>query len=311
MKHALHSPDFLRKRAVMRLTFAAMIASAILAPLILSTFCLPLNGLRDSNENYGPNGITVELLAAAVLAMVPAACLGGLAMHRGATSRNEASTLGWSVLGGVLFLGACVCCASISMIGADDSGPTGLEVLGLALLFTTLGSIVSGPTGFAFGLLFLIALSPLTSRLARPSIVTPADATRGAAVLLLVASGVATICAAVVHVHVANFARDHLALDTPWLAFALFPLPLALSAFVFELKSLLETRTILRLRNAILSDAHPEYHPGDIPPEEDATPLTELDRKSTDKRVLVVRASSAYRGGEARSARVYVGVSAM
>ena len=128
--------------------------------------------------------------------------------------------------------------------------------------------------------------------------------------MLLVASGVALVCASTVQIHVAAFAHDHLALDAPWLAFAVFPLPLALSAFVFELTSLLETRTILRLRNAILSGAHPEYHPGDIPPEEDATPLTELDRKSTDKRALVMRASSAYRGGEARSAGVYVGVSA-
>ena len=92
-------------------------------------------------------------------------------------------------------------------------------------------------------------MSPLTSRLTRPSVVTPADARRGAADLLLVASGVAAVCAGVVHVHVAIFARDHLALATACLAFAVFPLPLALPlplplplalyAFVFALKSLL------------------------------------------------------------------------
>jgi len=307
---ALHGPDLLRKRAVMRLTFAAMIASAILAPLILGSAMLAMGSL--SWEGGSPSGITVELLCTATLAMFPAACLGGLAMHRGAAMRNESSVLGWSVLSGVLFLGTSVCCAAL--VDANFTVLPDLDAMllamGAVLLTTLVGSIVSGPMGFAFGLLFLLALSPLTSRLTRPSIVTPADALRSGAVMLLVASGVALVCASTVQVHVAAFAHDQLALDAPWLAFAVFPVPLVLCAFVFELTSLLETRAVLRLRDAMLSDAHPEVHPGDISPEEDATPLTELDRKSTNKRLLVMRTSSAYRGGEAQSARVYVGVSA-
>lgn len=285
---ALHGPDLLRKRAVTRLTLAAMIASAMLAPLILGTTFL---ALTSTNWDSGPVGITVEMLCAAVLAMVPAACLGGLAMHRGAAMRSESSVLGWSVLSGVLFLGACVCCAGL--VSFQHAGHRSLEdilnMMGSLLILTMVGSIVSGPTGFAFGLLFLVALSPLTARLTRPSIVTPAHASRGSAVMLLVASGVALLCASAIHGRVDSFAHDQLALDAPWLAFAVFPVPLVLCAFVFELTSLLETRAILRMRNAILSGAHPEYHPGDIVPEEDATPLTELDRKSTNKRLLLLR----------------------
>jgi hypothetical protein len=58
----------------------------------------------------------------------------------------------------------------------------------------------------------------------------------------------------------------------------------------------------------ILHGTHPEYYPGDIAPDEDAIPLTEADRRSANKRALMRRESSAYRGGEGNAVRVYVGV---
>lgn len=56
-----------------------------------------------------------------------------------------------------------------------------------------------------------------------------------------------------------------------------------------------------------MNGTHPEYHPGDIAPEADAIPLTEADRKSAVKRVLMRRASNAYRG-DAGAINVYVGL---
>lgn len=307
MTSPLHRADLLRKRAVMRLTLAAMITSAILAPLVLGSVCLAL-GQMSWDESGSPNAITVEMLAAATLAMAPAACLGGFVMHRGATSRNEGAMLGWGALAGVLFLGACIGCAAIpAMISSDDSRATALDVLMIMLLATTIGSIVSAPMGFAFGLLFLIPLSPLTSRLAHPSTLTPADALCSGAVMLLVASGVALVCASTVQEPVAIFVQEHLALRAPWLALALFPVPLALFACAFELQSLWETHTILRQRSAILSNTHAEYHPGEMEPGEGAIPFTELDRKAPKKRVLLQRSTSAYRGNNAAETSVYVG----
>lgn len=309
MKLALHTPDSLRQRAAMRLTFGAMITSAILAPLILCTVWLGFDAMQDPvDEGGGPVGITVDLLVATMLQMIPAACFGGLAMHRGATLGSEASAVGWALIGGVLFFGASMLCAALaSLDGLPDFGFM-LIAMGVVFLFTVIGAIVSAPMGIAFGVLFLIALHPLTLRLDAPFIDTPASAMRTSALMLLVATGVATLFAAAIHMPVATFAHNHLALDCTWLAVVVVPAPLALSSLIFLVIGLLETHALHRQRSAILNGTHPEYLPGHIRPEEDATPLTERDRESGRKHLLVMRTPTAYRGGEARMPAVYVGV---
>jgi hypothetical protein len=300
----------LRTSAVRRVTLAAMITSAFLAPLILGTFCRGIDSMVASDEGSGPSAITVELLTGAVLAMIPAACLGGFAMYRGATKRSEAHTLGWATVGGVLFLGAalgCVVLASRVFTGTathtDSDSPA---MLIWPLIMMILGSIVSAPFGAAFGVLFLVAQNRVTLRLEHPSADTPASAMRNSAAMLLLASGVAGLCAIAVRIPVAVFLRSHLDLDAPWFAI-LLPAPLALSAVLFVLLGIQQTRSLHRTRQTILSGTHPEYYPGDIAPEEDAVPLTEADRRSANKRTLMRRESSAYRGGEGDAVRVYVG----
>lgn len=292
------SAETLRKRATWRLTLAATIASAFLAPMILSTFWFALN-----SHNHGKGDIgSLDLRVAAILAMIPAACLGGLAMHRGATLRSSACALRWALGGGVLFLGASVLCAGVSTFLVGQSPDR--WVVPFAICLPIVGSVVSAPMGIAFGILFLIGLEPLTRRLQRPAIDTPTSATLTSTLMLCVATGVAMLFAAANHVPVAH---NHVALDAAWLARILLPaLPMSTLAFAFV--GLRETRALHRERSAILSGTHPEYLPGNIAPEEDATPLTERDRESGQKRLLVMRTPTAYRGGEARIPAVYVGV---
>ena len=230
MNLALPTPEALRQRATTRLTLAAMIASAFLAPLIFSTVWLGFDAMADSaDEGNGPFGITVALLIATTLAIIPAACLGGVAMHRGAKRRSQASAVGWAMVGGGLFLGASMLCIVLaSLDGLPDSWFI-LIVMGVVFLITVIGAIVSAPMGIAFGALFLIALHPMTLRLDDPSIDTPASAMRTSALMLLVATGVATLFAAAIHVPVATFAHNHLALDCAWIAVGVLPAPLALS----------------------------------------------------------------------------------
>ena len=97
---ALHGPDLLRKRAVTRLTLAAMIASAMLAPLILGTTFL---ALTSTNWDSGPVGITVEMLCAAVLrcasqrswrrrsSSIPSAWIGGSSRRNCVSSSPQRS----------------------------------------------------------------------------------------------------------------------------------------------------------------------------------------------------------------------------
>ena len=300
--------DALRKRTVWRLTLAAMITSAILAPLVLGAFSLWIGSMNWAEGPPLP-GITVALLAVAMLAMIPAACLGGLAMHRGARLRSEASTVGWGLIGGVLFLGAAACCCAL--LSFDFANIPDLESalvgMGILILMTIIGSIVSAPMGLAFGVLFLSALRPLLSRLEHPAVDTPATAMRFSSRMLLVASTVAFLCAATIQAPIATFMHDHLGMDSCWFGLVVFPSPLAFSAFAFALVDLLETRALYRTRTAILAGNHSEYTPGDIAPDADAVPLTEADRKSANKRLLQRRDASAYRGGATQKATVYVG----
>lgn len=303
--HALHGTDLLRKRTIMRLTLAAMVASSILAPLVLGAVTLSIGSAFDGS---GPGAISLKSLAAAALAMVPAALFGGFAMHRGASQRSESATIGWAVLGGVLFLGAAIVCSACTSAQATEL-PRVPELMMLAVMMTGIGSILSAPAGFAFGLLFLIALSAVVARLDRPAEDTPAHAALASTAMLFVAAAVSLVPASAIEADYFRFVVTHLGAGIPaWTRFAVFTGPLALTALAFLLVGLSEKRTYYRARRAILRGTHPEYYPGDIAPDEDAVPLTEADRRRANKRTLMRRESSAYRGGEGDATRVYVGL---
>lgn len=289
----------LRGRAEARLTAAAAITSCMLA-LILGTVMLAL-GSGFAGDGSG-SGVDIRSLGAAVLSMVPAGFFGGAAMHRGATRRNEGSALGWATLGGVGFLSTSLIC----LLLATANGHL-LEAMGLVIIVSAIGAIVSAPTGFAFGLLFLIALSPTRAHLETPAQDAPSQASRASAGMLIVAALVAAVCAASLEVPYVDFVLDLGLHVAAWTRFVVFVGPFLIALLPFAMVAAREERALEAHREAILRGTHPEYYPGDIAPDALAIPLTSADRESPNKRALIHRASSAYRGGEASQVSVYIG----
>lgn len=295
MKLALHTPDSLRQRATTRLTLAAMITSAILAPLLLGTGVALLSRAHTD--------VAWDMVIAAVLLMFPAAGFGGYAMRRGAMARTDRLLLHSSALCGGLYLPVAILCAYL----CTSSGGLRTELLVVGLVSALVG-LMSVPMGFALGLLFMSATSPVLKRLDHPAQDTPAAASISSATMLLIATLVAFGAAAMVaDTYVAFLAREADLHAPAWTCIALFTSPLALAAFLSLAIGAREARALERMRHAIVSGAHPEYYPGDIPSDEAATPLTERDRKSAKQRVLVARTAGAYRG-ESRTSPVFVGV---
>lgn len=293
----------LRGRAEARLTVAAAITSSMLAPLILGTVMLAMgSGLAGDGSGSG-SGVDVRSLGAAALSMVPAAFFGGAAMHRGATRRHEGATLGWATMGGVAFLSTSLIC----LLLATANGHV-LEAMGLIIVFSAIGAIVSAPSGFAFGLLFLIALSATRPRLEAPAQDAPSHASRASAGMLVVAALVAFLCADTLATPYVEFARQTLGLHVAaWTRFVVFVGPFVSAAVVFASVAAREAWVLEAERQAILQGTHPEYYPGDIPPGASAIPLTVVDHASSNKRALIRRESTAYRGGETSDVSVYIG----
>jgi len=283
-----------------------MITSAILAPLILGTTVIML----------GREFVMPSMVGAAALSMIPAACLGGLAMRYAASLPSRRALLTGAACGGVIFLGFAATIYMALFYARDSLTAEHVIFWVMASVgLTVIGCIVSAPMGFAFGLLFLVAFGPMKPRLQSPAQDTPAKAALASAVMLTIATAIAACAAARIGPSYTMFLETmfleeilHITLAA-WTRFLLFAGPLALSAIALALLGALEQRSLHRARSALLKGTHPEYTPGDIAPDVDAVPLSEADRKSANKRLLQRRDTSAYRGGEAHTASVYVGIS--
>lgn len=275
---------------MLRVTWAAALASGLLAPLVLVASFAAL---------FGPHNGSVGSLSGFAWSALPAALLGAHAVHR--SHRNIGRVLAWSALSGVLYL------ASALVLGSYTLGTANLlNTIALSLLLAVFGSVISAPTGFLFGLLFLLALTGQPQRLSRPSQDAPSEAAFAASRMLLVATVIACLFLLVLDVTEASSMLGLGPDVPPWVGIAI-PAPTALGSLLFALVGMHEKRANQALRHLIARGTHPEYYPGDIAPGEDAIPLTAEDRKHTPKRLLVRRDASAYRGGEG-SVQVYVGI---
>ena len=301
MRTTLVEPEFLRASAIRRLTFGAMVASAWLAPIVLGMSTIVVGNVPMIHGT----------LLAAALSMLPAAALGGWAMHAGAKARSWKTTLAVATFGGVLFLAAATTAYLEVMIGAESVGH-GLGLMVVAALFACFGTVVSAPTGFAFGLLFLAALHPMTRALEAPAQDTPARAALASASLLTLSSVLAFLALLPIGQAYESFVQGdlHLALGS-WTRFPVLAGPLALAALAFALIGRFEKQAHQRTRRAIVEGLHAEYAPSELAPDVSAVPLTEFDRKSADLRVVLRRDVSAYRGDAGLDVRVYVGLDSM
>lgn len=294
----LQRHEVLQQRATARLTLAAMITSAILAPLVLGTTVIAMGRIF----------VTVEMLSAAALAMVPAACLGGLSMHYAAKLRSIRSLLTFAACGGVLFLGlaSAICLAAIYAHEPLTAAHL-LSLLMVLVMFAACGCIVSAPVGFGFGLLFLTALGPMASRLTHAAQDTPAQAAFASARMLVCATLLASCASACIGPSYTLFLQDVLHVSfAAWTRYVLFAGPLALSAAVFTLLGLLEARALQRTRSALLNDTDPQLHLAEMAPSENAIPLTDADRMGARERLVQRRDAGAYRDCAAHPIPIYV-----
>ncbi len=290
--------EVLQQRAITRLTLAATITSAILAPLMLGTTVIAMGRIF----------VTVEMLSAAALSMVPAACLGGLAMHYAAKLRSIRTLLTFAACGGVLFLGlASAICLAAVYAHEPLTAVHLLSLLMVLVMFAAYGCVVSAPVGFGFGLLFFTALGPMAPRLEHASQDTPAQAAFASARMLVCATLIASCATACIGPSYTLFLQDVLHVSfAAWTRYVLVAGPLALSAAVFTVLGSLEKRALRRTRSALLNDTDPQFHLGEIAPGENAIPLTDADRMGARERLVQRRDASAYRDGAAHPIPIYV-----
>lgn len=285
--------EALRARAVTRLTLAATVAS-LLVSLLYASLHLRVE-LRGS--------LTLGALYITAIAALPVACGGGWVMRRAAQQRSRRALSGGSTIGCVLLV--LVTAMSVAAYATHSTNVDG----GRLIFVVFIASVACGvPMGLAFALLFLSALAPVMKHLQQPAQDTPAVASITSAFMLMFATIAAWALASSLSGRLASLLESAASLQIPARTCAsLLTAPFALSTLVALAVGLLELGSLHRLRSAILSGTHPEYHPGEIPPDENATPLTERDRLSAKQRVVIARATGTYRS-ETRASAVFVGV---
>ena len=236
----------------------------------------------------------------ALLMVPPAAWFGARAVRHGTAQGTNFALFACATGAGFLFSLTGALVHALMVHGAS------LGAIGEVISRTCGGAFLSIPLGFMFGALFRIGVGPRMNLVLSPSQAAPAQAALSCAGMLLVAAVFAhsfDASALMFPIHGLTGVK----FDSSTLSLGL-SVPLALSAAPLLPFGMRELLSLHRARRMILRGTHPEYYPGDIAPGEDAIPLTEADRRSANKRALMRRESSAYRGGEGDAVRVYVGV---
>jgi hypothetical protein len=293
----LHDLAALRTQTLRRLGVAAAIVSGVLAPLLLGLAQLELGRLLERPHQ----SVEMDLLFA-LLMVPPAAWFGARAVRHGAAKGTNFALFACATGAGFLFSLTGALVHALMAHGAS------LGALRDVFARTCGGAFLSIPLGFMFGALFRIGVGPRMNLVLSPSQAAAAQAAVSCAGMLMVAAVFAhsfDVSALVLATHRLTGVKFDASTLLLWLS-----VPLALCAAPLLLLGMRELVSLHRARRAILRGTHPEYYPGDIAPDEDAIPLTEADRRSTNKRALMRRESSAYRGGEGDAVRVYVGASA-
>ncbi len=294
----LHDVAALRALTLRRLGLAAALVSGATAPVLCSLAGYEFNMRGEHHPLASPEH---EAIFTLVLTL-PAAWLGLWSMRSGVQKGTNVALFSRATGAGLLF---CFLSAFAHYFFARNTFST--QSAAAALLPGLCSGIFFGVhPGFAFGAVFRIGVGPRMNLVLAPSQAAPAQAAVSCAGMLMVAAVLAhalDVSALVLPIHALIGMEPEPSTLSLWLS-----VPLALSAAPLLLFGMRELLSLHRARRMILHGTHPEYYPGDIAPDEDAIPLTEADRRSANKRALMRRESSAYRGGEGNAVRVYVGV---
>ena len=308
MTTELAAPQVLAARARRPAILACALTAAVLAPLV--DWLLVEEVLRNGADPW-----LADVVASAVWAPVEAAVLGGvvalLALHVQARPWiRVAATLGVAAVGGVLQLGLVMLAALPGEVARR--GVEGLEGLAGAVMFGTIGSIVSAPMGAAFGALFLLALAPAAWSSARPSHDGPAWVWLAGAALLAVGFAVSLVllhhledpyCQALLVVSLPSLGV-HLGdgWDLAWTRYLLAS-PLAAGSLLFVARSLWLHLALARSVVALRRDVHPRWRiagPTEVLSTDDVAPLfafaSRTEAGDAPLAVVAREATSPYRG---------------
>lgn len=262
MLDRLDDVETLRTRTRRPIVWACALAGATLAPLVDE---LILGGVFS--DGYA---LTVgQLSGFGAWAVLLGAVLGGLVGHFGLAPRPQlgrhADTLLLATLAGIAHCALVIVAPAIDH--AFSGAPRAMEALGAPFLAGTLGAVVSGPVGFAFGVLLLLGIAPTRTHLDRLTHDAPVSAWRWAAVLLATASFLAFCLIAVLEgsycqaLFLVLLPALGIALpagsDLAWTRFVVVPTPLAIASLAALLHA---DRLALHLARAVSS-----LHRGDHP----------------------------------------------
>ncbi len=292
----LDDPASLQAQTLTRQSRAAAVVSGVVAPLVLGVIEFVIAREVEEYERRRSLSIGMEFVFL-LLMVVPAAWLGARATRSGITAGTNVALFANATASGFVFLLLSALVHALLLYGFT---------LGVALAVMSMmcGVILLGvPLGFAFGALLRVGLGLRMNAFHSPTQETPARSSISAALMLLIAARIAWPLA----MYLTHWLRQAVGEFDPEALPLILTTPLLLWALVLLASGSRHLVALHRTRAAILSGTHPEYHPGDIAPEEDAIPLTEADRKSAVKRTLVRRASSAYRS-DSSAMNVYVGL---
>ena len=303
-----------------RLTLGTALVCSLLAPILLGA------GFLEFPLMHAPR---VSAVLRFFLISIPlAGLLGGLVMHLAVQKRSAAKLVRNACFGGVLFLTGTV----VLHMALDGAHPR--LVFGVGLFSGTFGSVISAPCGFLFGLAMRSMFETANKHPEAPAQDSQLRVAQLVAWALLAAAGFSLLATWLVEgpYEVAlshwlstgpvrppegSFLRiieghTQPVFVTPegsalaWTRF-LFAAPLALVAALLWAYTQLQAWKFQRERAAIRGRTHETWSISDLHAEDDAMPLTEADRRSTQKRLLEpLEGGLPYR--ETPHVRVYVGL---
>jgi hypothetical protein len=279
---------------------ACALTAAVLAP------CVDLFLFQGAMSS----GLDPELdaiIAYVLWAPVMAGALGGLVPHlafRASPAYRGIATIGLAAVAGVLQLGLLLLATLPGMV--VERGVGGLDVLGVAAMIGTFGSIVSAPMGAGFGLLFLVTAWPAIRSMEAPSQDGPAWVSCAAGVQLAVASFIALAllhaaegpyCQALFVVALPSLGV-HLpdGSDVAWTRYLLAG-PLVIGALLVLARGLWLELVLWRCARALQRDVHPRWRKTTTEASlETVVPLRTRDRARRLLEVVAREEVAPYRG---------------
>ncbi|MBX7194454.1 MAG: hypothetical protein K1X94_20530 [Sandaracinaceae bacterium] len=251
---SLDDPDTLERRTRRPLLVAAALASAILAPLV--------DHMLLVSTLYEGAATLEDLLYGGIWAATLAAPLGAAAAHVALRrARSPWLVLATATLAGMLYLPLLLCTQLVPELLHASLGEA-VRMLALPVLTFVIGSVISGPAGFVFGLVFATGLVPAHQELAQPSHASPARSAWAAAGLLLVTAMLAALLSGTLddpYRSVLHLLGLPMASSLAWTRVLVVPAPLGVAAVAFAVHAAFLHRRLALTRRALVEASHPQW----------------------------------------------------